>query len=83
MMKKGQLIRGKTPLAVLEVVCSWELTPMQIGAELHANMDLVYRAIDLLRRNGYVEDKWPRKQHRPVIATQAGREAVRVYGGGR
>ncbi len=82
-MKKGQLIRGKTPLAVLEVACSWELTPIEIAAEVQRGMDVVYRAIHLLRRNGYVEDKWPRKQHRPVIATQAGREAVKVYGGGR
>ena len=82
-MKKGQLIRGKTPLAVLEVACSWELTPIQIAAEVQRDINVVYRAIDLLRRKGYVEDKWPRRQHRPVIATQAGRDAVKVYGGGR
>ena len=82
-MKKGQLIKGKTPLAVLEVVCSWELTPKEIGAELHADMDLIYRATHLLRRKGYIRDEWPRKHHRPIVPTQAGREAVTIYSRGR
>ena len=82
-MKKGQLIRGKAPLAVLEVACSWELTPIQIAAEVQRDLNVVYRAIDLLRRKWDGEDKWPRKQHRPVVATQAGRDAVTLYGRGR
>ncbi len=80
-MRHGQLVGGKTPIAVREVACSWELAPKEIAAELHASQNLVYRAIRLLRDKGYVEDKMPREWNQKIRPTPAGRAALARYSG--
>lgn len=82
-MRRGQLCKNKTPIAVLECAISWEMTAQEIATELQRDIDLVYRAINLLRSKGYVEDNWPKRHKQPIKVTPAGREAVRLYGGGQ
>jgi|TARA_R110002012_G_scaffold72876_2_gene186192 DNA-binding IclR family transcriptional regulator len=81
-MKTGTLIPGKTPLGVLEVICSWEVCAKEIAEELHKPRSLVWRAITLLRSRGLVEDKRPRRWNMVIRPTEAGREALRRYNGG-
>ena len=78
-MKRGTLIAGKTPLGVLEVVCSWEVSAKEIAEELHRPRSVVWRAIVLLRQRGLIEDKRPRKWNQIIRPTIAGREALARY----
>ena len=83
-MKTGTLMRGKTPLGVLEVVCSWDVSAKEIAEELHRPRSVVWRAIVLLRQRGWVEDKKPRRWNQIIRPTEAGREALeRFLAGGK
>ena len=83
-MKTGTLMRGKTPLGVLEVVCSWDVSAKEIAEELHRPRSVVWRAIVLLRQRGWVEDKKPRRWNQIIRPTAAGREALeRFLAGGK
>ena len=82
-MRHGQLVRGKTPIAVLEVACSWELPPKDIATELHVSQNLVYRAIRLLRDKGYLQRHKNRKWNQVIKPTPAGRAALAKLTGNR
>lgn len=83
-MKTGTLFKGKTPLGVLEVVCSWDVSAKEIAEELHRPRSVVWRAIVLLRQRGWVEDKKPRRWNQIIRPTEAGREALeRFLAGGK
>ena len=72
-----KLSRGKVPVGVLECACSWEMSAVEIGTELSAEMTSIYHALKALRAVGYIEPhNHPRGWHRIVKPTEAGRAAL-------
>jgi hypothetical protein len=67
------------PADVLEVACSWVMTPKEIAAELYAGEYEVHSAVVSLRSRGFIDRTNRKIWGQPVIPTAAGWALQRGY----